>query len=255
VNITKDLPSMCAEFKRNTIRIDAYLRAAGSGFQNEAKRTESYLEVLRSIPAEDDVGKEIERVEPHTRIFSAHFSDMSLRMAFIYLVAHFDAFLADVLEAVLVSDPNCLKSKKKQLTYEEILAYTTIEEIKTFIAKREVHEFGYKSIKDQATYFKDRFNILLEDSGISIEMLSEIVAARNLLVHSNGVVNHIYLNIVPNSPYKQGDTFAIILTYWDATAGCLRKVADHITDELTDKVGDKVTDHITQQLIDKYDTL
>jgi hypothetical protein len=156
------------------------------------------------------------------------------RMAFIYLVALFDAFLADVFQLVLVARPQALRSKK-QLTYEKILEFSSHEDLVRYLVQRELHELAYQSIRDQFSYYESRFNVSLAKSGVPIEVLTEIRAARNVLVHNNGIVNHIYLELVHEAKYNLNDQLVISLEYWKQAEESLKTVAAHVHGSLRDK--------------------
>src|SRR5258706_12959123 len=128
---------------------------------------------------------------------------LAFQMAFVYLVATFDALLTDIFAAVINSKPAILKSKK-QITYDKLLEFGSTTELIDYLAKRELNELSYKSMKEQAEYYVDRFGISLATSGVSVEELIELRSTRNLLVHNNGVVNHLYHEQVPTSSYKIG---------------------------------------------------
>jgi len=139
------------------------------------------------------------------------YPDLLLRLCFIYAVALFDGFVSDVLQILLTSKPEAMRSSKKQLSYESILRILEKGDLISFMAEREINEFGYKAIQDQAQYCQDRFGINLEESGVAITRLSEIRAVRNLLVHSAGIVNSIYLDIVPSSVDKIGEGITLAI--------------------------------------------
>lgn len=165
---------------------------------------------------------------------SAH-PNLTLRMSFVYLVALFDAFLTDIFANVVKTRPTILKSSKKQITYDRLLEFGTFEAIVEFIASRELNELSYKSIKDQADYYRDRFGVALEDSGVSVNELVELRCTRNLLVHTNGVVNHIYLEQVSGTTYKSGDDVQVDAEYFSHAVKSLEAVASFITAKLIEK--------------------
>jgi hypothetical protein len=159
---------------------------------------------------------------------------LALRMSFVYLVALFDAFLTDAFEAVIHQRPEMLKSKK-QISYEKLLEFSSLDSLIEYLAKREMNELSYKSIKEQAEHYRDRFGVSLEESGVSLPVLVELRAARNLLVHSNGVVNHIYLEQVAATPYALGESIVVERTYFDSAVRSLNKVAAHVANSLVAK--------------------
>lgn len=159
---------------------------------------------------------------------------LALRMSFVYLVALFDAFLTDAFEAVIHQRPEMLKSKK-QISYEKLLDFSSLDSLVEYMAKREMNELSYKSIKEQAEHYRDRFGVSLEASGVSLPVLVELRAARNLLVHSNGVVNHIYLEQVAATSYALGESIVVERTYFDSAVQSLNKVAAHVANALAEK--------------------
>ena len=73
------------------------------------------------------------------------------------------------------------------------------------------------------------------NSGVSIEELTELRSTRNLLVHNNGVVNHIYLEQVAGAQYGLGERLSINAAYFEAADKKLRKVVQYLASELAAK--------------------
>ncbi|MBC9250506.1 hypothetical protein A9179_09500 [Pseudomonas alcaligenes] len=163
------------------------------------------------------------------------YPNLTFRMSFVYLVATFDAFIADVFLEVARARPEILKTSKKQLPYDRLLEFQSLDELVSFIASRELNELGYKSIKDQSDYYQDRFGVALQDSGILLAELTELRAARNLLVHNNGLVNHIYLEQVSGSKYKAGDNVQVDSDYFNRAVKSFQAVASFVTAKLIEK--------------------
>lgn len=166
---------------------------------------------------------------------SAAYPNITHRMSFVYLVALFDAFLSDAFSAVAKARPGILKSSKKQISYERVLEFGSIGALIEFIVTRELNELSYKSIGDQAEYYKDRFGVSLGDSGIAIAALVELRATRNLLVHNNGIVNQIFIELVPETTLNIGDAVKIDASYLEIAMKNLAIVAEFATRRLIDK--------------------
>lgn len=160
---------------------------------------------------------------------------MLFEMAFIYLLAAFDAYVADVFGAAMRSRPETLKSSQKQLTYQIIVEQHERGALLDYMVQRELHELSYKSIGDQAEYFKKKFKIDLQDSGVSVETLTELRACRNALVHNAGVVNYLYLDAVRASEYRLGERVKVSEHYWSAAFGSIYRVAEFLLDALVAK--------------------
>lgn len=168
------------------------------------------------------------------RGYTDTYPELTVRMSFVYLVALFDAYLIDVFYQVILHRPEILKSGK-QLTYEKLLDFPSREAMIEFLAKRELNELSYKPLGEQVRYYEDRFGVSLEASGTPTELLVQIRATRNLLVHNNGVVNHIYLEQLPASRARLGARVKVSFEYLSMAVSALGKVSDHVAATLIKK--------------------
>ena len=173
------------------------------------------------------------------RVIVEHYPNMLMDMAFIYLVSLFDAYMVDIFAAVLNLRPETLKSSSKTLSYDKIIDLMRDNKIISYLVQREINEISYGSILEQNKYYQSRFNINLEGSGVGIDLLSEIKARRNIIVHNNGVVNAIYLQSVKNPVYKEGDRVDISVDYWNDSFTNLDIVAKYIKVSIINKFAKK----------------
>jgi hypothetical protein len=257
MSLSDDLDWIHHRFIQARLRLIHFVSLTKLAIDNHAKNASTKIAQLRSVlhasdknqiipamnapdgsiemPSMEELASRLKTIEYLNEDINPHFPAMVHRMAFIDLVAHFDAFLSDAFEAVMVAQPNTLKSKMKQIDYETLLSYSSIEELVRYLVKRELHEVGYKSIRDQAKYYKDRFGVDLAASGIGLEVLVEIQAIRNLFLHNDGIVNELYLKAVPGSKYKRGDAIEISTREWMETDTCLEALAEYVFKELCSK--------------------
>ncbi len=140
---------------------------------------------------------------------------MMYNMAYIYLVALIDAFISDVLTAILNHRPELLRSKQKQMSYQRILELASTGDIVDFMAQGEVMEFAYKSIGDQLDYLKNKVGLELNGSSSDVEQLAVIWWKRNVLVHGNGLVTSTSLDRITNSAHQLGDRIVITPVDWE----------------------------------------
>lgn len=163
---------------------------------------------------------------------------MLFEMAFIYFVAAFEAYMQDVVELTLRYRPEILKSGK-QLTVERIIELTQTGGLIEFLAEREVGELGYRSFREQADYYREKFKLEIAAMA-EIEQLIEIHARRNLLVHNGGIINRRYLEAVPDTSGVVGQQLRISEEYWAETVEALSNVARHASEHLVRKYGPKL---------------
>lgn len=230
----KDISNAIQDLRTRHDKLSKKLVAAKEGMpfdDPEAKKPGAQLIQLELKDEELEVMIEAVQLKQG---YVEKYPDFAFEMAFVYLVATFDAFLTDIFEAVIISKPAILKSKK-QISYDKLLDFASTSELIDHLAKRELNELSYKSINEQAEYYKDKFGVSLVVSGTPIEDLIEIRSARNLLVHNNGIINHIYLDQVKASPYNLGEHVRIDAAYFQAANKKLRKVVQYLATELTTK--------------------
>ena len=77
---------------------------------------------------------------------------MLLEMALNYRVAVYDAYINDILEAILIHIPEKLKSGKKTLTNQEALEFSEAGTLIEYLTNQQMVEFGYESVKDQVQW-------------------------------------------------------------------------------------------------------
>lgn len=166
--------------------------------------------------------------------FPTMFADMSL----IYLVALFEAFTFDCFCSVLVSRPEMLRDRKRQMSYDAILSSESHESLIVMMANRELHEASYKSLKDRHKYFEHRFGVDLGAAeGVSVQALEEITARRNLLVHNAGVINEVYLSQVAVSELEIGARVVVDDDYWADSLAQISAAARAVISGLTKRFG------------------
>ena len=128
---------------------------------------------------------------------------------------------------------------KRQLTYETIISVGSSDKLVRHMALREINEVGYKSTRDQWSYYASRFGAEVDKSGVDLEKLVEMYAERNLLVHNNGIVNEIYLGTVTAPVFKLEEQIEITFTKWAEFAADVRSLAAFVHQALTDKFASK----------------
>jgi hypothetical protein len=222
------------ELQKKHENIIASLEAARLGKPDPGLFT-SGEQVTLSRELADKLEVAMKFIHGHT----VEYPNLTYRMLFVYLVALFDAFLADIFSEIVRARPHILRTSKKQITYDKLLEFNSFDALVNFIVSREMNELSYKPILDQVKYYRERFGVGIEESGIEVSELIELKATRNLLMHNNGVVNHIYMELVPDGAYKLGEEVKVDVSYFDKALKSLETVADFITEKLIEKHGGK----------------
>ena len=172
----------------------------------------------------------------HRARLSQRYPGLLLEMALIYRVALFEAFITDVISAVLVSRPEILKSNKKMITHEELIDGLADGTLLDVLVQKEVIEFSYLSLERQDKWAAEKLGVefLSRDPTIRASIF-ELSARRNLFVHNNGVVNSIYHQVVSEPHYDIGYRLEVDNEYWNNADSTLIVVAEHLVRSVVTK--------------------
>ena len=121
------------------------------------------------------------------RIHSTFLTEMTL----VYLISSHEAFLKDYLKAVLTSRSEILSSAKT-LTFEEIVSFQSMNELRLHMAEKELSTLAYESIDDVARYFGNKFNIDFESNFELWSIVREASYRRNMIIHNKGLTDKKY---------------------------------------------------------------
>jgi hypothetical protein len=162
------------------------------------------------------------------------FSELIRVLGLSHLVTIFEGYLADVVREIFLVHPEALKSARK-LTAETVLNLGERKQIVSYLAEKETKKLLNKSFKDVANDFSKKFNISLDDSGVSAERIVEIMATRNIHVHNMGIVNRRYLESVKDGKLKVGAYKSITREYLRDSFDSIRTLVEFIDAEVQRK--------------------
>jgi hypothetical protein len=146
-----------------------------------------------------------------TKILDQH-PTLLYELVFVYRIALYEAFVSDVLMAVLLQELDALPTNS----------------LIRHIAEDEVIKFDRKPVTQQRSWLIDKFNIPLVRSEPEMGQLVELSARRNLFAHNNGEVNQVYLNLVKNTTEPLGSRLSVSSEYWNDTNGLLERIASDL---------------------------
>jgi len=185
-----------------------------------------YQESLARIEAE------MREHQEFLRTVNQQLPNLLMRMALIYRVALFDAFMSDVQRTVLTARPELLKNDDRKLTYAEIIDQTLENRLVEFMAESTVTSIDRHSIDDQLAKIRNRLQIGFKLDQTVQKQLTEVIARRNIFTHANGIVNGAYLSLVPDSPYSRGTQLEVTYQYWIAGHDLLRTVCTRLLESI-----------------------
>jgi hypothetical protein len=127
----------------------------------------------------------------------------------VSLVSQYDAYLGELYRSLFQSKPELISSLDKDLSFQDILNFSDLEELKDYVIEKEIesllrdsHYEQLKTLEKRVTKLTNKNFILTENLPI-LPHFVEVTERRNLFVHCNGIVSRQYLEVckkhkVPN---------------------------------------------------------
>jgi hypothetical protein len=157
-------------------------------------------------------------------------------MALTYGVALFDAYVDDVLGAVLASRTEMLRSRKKMLAFEAILAAEERgERLIAVMVREELAQIAYSSFPVGSTTTCAGSGLISRRAGSSSPTSQKCWRAETSSFINSGIVDAQYLRAAPESEFSLGDRLDVSPEYWENAWGMLRTVARHFHESLREK--------------------
>lgn len=143
-------------------------------------------------------------IQPGPRTLFLRQNRQSLLEMFLgRLVDAFQKYLVDLIRDILRRKPDILRTRKESLTVEELLRFTTVEELVQVIIERKVSSLAYEGFGRVRDWCAEK-GILLEVDPADFPAVIEFIACRNIIAHNRGVVDERYLEAVPTTTLTLG---------------------------------------------------
>lgn len=117
--------------------------------------------------------------------------------ALMLLITYFENLVSGVLKKDFILHPERVSLEEKSVSYKLLTEVGSVDEIREFLIDQEVTNKMYGSVDDWKKFFQKQLKLQLESWEKKMEELQEIIARRNLYVHNNGIINNIYISLVP----------------------------------------------------------
>jgi len=119
-------------------------------------------------------------------------------------VDNFEVYLVALIRQVLHKEPRILADRKQELTLGHILKFESIEALTREIIEGKLNTLSYQGFAELETWCTQRLIPLVVPHG-QRDKLVELIALRNIIVHSRGRVDERYRAAVPTSSVQLGD--------------------------------------------------
>ncbi len=183
--------------KQNIFKLDGYPRIkqldkmieehSKSATQAKENVIEHYKNVLKLL---DDLGSLI-YPESHNVPSSKSEGLVLSRIIFSSVVDNFETYLSDLLYEIYLAVPMTLKSKE-QVTLEEVLACTDMQEFVSYYAKKKIGKLQKGSVKGFIADNKQIDQLDIFDKN-TIDKIEGILQIRHLYSHRNGMIDEKFL--------------------------------------------------------------
>ena len=208
------------------------------------KRVEAYVEE-HDIPTRQEDGHVIYTLPPEhiaqfrKRNSRVEHASTALRMIprsfVVTLVSQFDSFLGRLIRVMYETRPELLEASDRQLTYAQLVEFSTLEDAREYIIEKEVESVLRKSHADHFSWLEKKLNTTLRAGLDAWPVFIELTERRNLFVHNDGIVTRQYLEVCtdhggePEAGLTLGDHLGVSQPYFVQACDCLLEIAVKLT--------------------------
>lgn len=118
----------------------------------------------------------------------------------VSLVSQYDAYLGELYRALFQIKPELAFLLEKEFTFQDILKYEDLDELKDFVIEKDIENLLRKSHYDQLVTLENRIKkhtgkgFTLTTNLPILPTFIEVTERRNLFVHCNGIISRNYLD-------------------------------------------------------------
>lgn len=172
----------------NTVRVRKMIAENPKGLKSSHdEASQIAMHALYLMLAQD-----LEKKRPAGVKVGKQFQILARHQTVAMLYAHVDAFFADTLRLICRVKPEVLRTGK-QLTWETVLGFHSIESLVGTLAEQFIYGFGWKTLKERLKFLRDKFGLDPNIPAGQLELLILFEQRRHLIIHNGGVVTAKYV--------------------------------------------------------------
>ena len=149
------------------------------------------------------------------------------------LVSQFDSFISSLIRELAIAKPHILTDSKKEYKAHEIFEFSNLDEFRDNLLEKEIGTILRASHLEQIIWLEKKLNTSLREDVSILPDYIEIFERRNLLAHTNCVVNEQYLKNCRVANFKStaevGDKIEISLSYIEKSTEVLMEMGVRLT--------------------------
>ena len=253
LKLVEDAKKMYSHFLRQLNDAHIFLRQAQPQLVLTPKQLKAkekkFASVLYFVPSVNEEQSTVKRTDAQLKEIYQRFTSNGLYEAFLIMaVAHFEAYLADLMVLFLMHYP-----KRSNETVKDLIPCKTISVFELVDSKdkdallRSVFVTHADSVfrLSPKLYLEYMTKLLGAEPCASTESFCEVAATRDLVVHNRLEINETYIKKAGKKARgKVGDRVSIDALYYDDTMKHMKRVANHLRNHLVEKFQGKKDDDI-----------
>jgi hypothetical protein len=168
--------------------------------------------------------------------------DLMPRNFLVSFVSEYDAFLGGLIKGFYTKKAELLNGLDRQISFSELVSFSSLENAKEFILEKEVENILRKSHCEHFDILERKFNIKLRKDLEIWPTFIELMERRNLFVHCDGIVSSQYItvcnehNVPLSDAQKLGTRLTVDPSYLKEASSTLREIAIKLSHVLWRKI-------------------
>ncbi len=152
------------------------------------------------------------------------------RSTFLYIFSEYDALVGNLLNYIYENKKEQQKTIEKTFTYEDIIGFSTIKEVKNLLIDKHIDTFRRESYSDQFKILEKRFRFKTLRRFENWPLFIEASQRRHLFTHCDGLVSSQYIKNCEEEGYlfdkkpKIGDKLLLLQDYHNKTIDVVTEV-------------------------------
>jgi len=192
----------------------------------------------------------LESLESIIMEFETELSNNIIKGLFVLGVSHLEVLLSDLLKRIVSLHPDSLGilyGKNEKIKYELSIDNLVSGSITSNTIEKKVDKLCFDNIE---TIIKKLTEVLQFDSKINIDKVVEIKETRNLLLHSNLIVNDFYLNKTKSikRSNKRGEQLSLDTVYVKDSIEFIIEIVKNISNSIKHRYSDNTILELIKRL-------
>jgi len=217
-----------------------WVKLSLSSFQNSLQDFDFLKQDRFEVPTKGSRLKEVRRDKKQVVDILENAKSELLNSVFVYIVAQFEGFLSDLIRETLRFDNRRLRTNVNGINHftkielKDIIELEDKNKIIDFVVEKELISIFYASPTKQREYTERVTGV--EINADLWENWLEYKATRDLIVHSNGIINDVYLSKAGQKKRGElGDQIKVDLVYFENSIADIKSMIGSMISEIQRK--------------------